>query len=587
MKLLSLPTCAILGLILAASQPRASAVPPFKVIGYVPSWAGNLNGVQFGKVTHLNYAFLSPNSNGSLQAIDNPTLLQNLVSSAHGAKVSVSISIAGASAFASLSANSGTTTTFVNNVVSFVNQYNLDGIDIDWEFPSTGSQATNYASMMSQLSSAMHSRGKLLTAAVIAWGGDSILSSVFNSVDWINLMDYDNTNGVGQSTYQSAIDSFNYWVNTRGCPVGKTVLGVPFYSDPSGTTFSQLLSEGASPNSDSFGSEGYNGIPTIQAKTNLCFQERCGGIMIWTVSYDASGANSLLSAIDQVVQANAVPIGKMISLQANINSLWVSATNDGASPLVASASTPQLWEEFVVVDESAGWGTGYVALRSMTNGLYVSAGPGGNSALTANSSTVSNTEAFFWQPNGNGTVNLQSAANGLWVSATNAGASSLVASAPTPRSWELYTLKLWSSNTVEVEGLTVQSFTSGDTAQIITDTNFSAGAGVQFFSNAVGDQITFVVPNVEAGTYDVQIGVKKYTNRGIWQLAIGPAGGSFTNFGAAQDNYASTATFTTIDLGNWTPGTTSSKWFKFTITGKNASSAGYNEVIDFIRLIPQ
>jgi hypothetical protein len=441
--------------------------------------------------------------------------------------------------------------------------------------------------MMSAFGTALHSRGKFLTAAVIATGGDSILSGVFNSVDWLNIMDYDNTNGVGQSTYQSVIDCYNYWVSNRGLLPSKTVMGLPFYSDPSGYPFSQLLSMGASPNSDSWGSEGYNGIPTIQAKTNLFFQERLAGAMIWTIAYDATGANSLLSAMDTVIQQNSVPFGKMISLQSGTNSLWVSATNDGASALIASASTPQLWEQYVVVDVSSAFGTNYVALRSLTNGLYVSTGPGGNSSLTANASSVSSTEAFFWAPNGNGTINFQSPANGLWVSATNDGASPLVAVAPTPRSWESYNLKLWASNTFEAEGLGVQSFTSGDTEEIITDPGFSAGAAVELVSGAVGDQITFVVPNIEAGSYDVKVAVKKYTNRGIWQLAIGPAGGSFTNLGSPQDNYASTATFTTIDLGTWAPGTTSSKWFKFTITGKNASSSGYTEVIDSITLTPQ
>jgi len=133
----------------------------------------------------------------------------------------------------------------------------------------------------------------------------------------------------------------------------------------------------------------------------------------------------------------------------------------------------------------------------------------------------------------------------------------------------------------------VQSHTSGETVVVLSDPNFSGGAGVQLNSVAVGDQVTFVVPNISAGSYDIKVGVKKYNSRGIWQLAIGPAGGTFTNFGAAQDNYSATATFTTIDLGVWTPGTTSSKWFKFTITGKNASSSGYSEVIDFITLTPQ
>ncbi len=148
------------------------------------------------------------------------------------------------------------------------------------------------------------------------------------------------------------------------------------------------------------------------------------------------------------------------------------------------------------------------------------------------------------------------------------------------------TFRYNATETYEAEALSVQSFTSSDTEGVITDPAFSGDAAVELYSVAAGDQITFVVPGISAGTYDVRIGVKKWVSRGIWQMAIGPAGGSFTNVGSPQDNYASAANFTEIDMGAWTPGSTSDKWFRFTITGKNASSSGYNEVIDYIALTP-
>ncbi len=112
-----------------------------------------MNAIQYGKLTNINYAFLSPNADGSLQAIDGPSTLQSLVSLAHAAKVQVSISIAGnpVSSLVTIAASLSLTTTFVNNVMSFISQYNLDGVDIDWEFPTTGAQATNYQAMMAAL----------------------------------------------------------------------------------------------------------------------------------------------------------------------------------------------------------------------------------------------------------------------------------------------------------------------------------------------------------------------------------------------------------------------------------------------------
>ena len=139
----------------------------------------------------------------------------------------------------------------------------------------------------------------------------------------------------------------------------------------------------------------------------------------------------------------------------------------------------------------------------------------------------------------------------------------------------------------QAEGLTLMR-SSGDTYRVITDSRFSGGAGTTLDATAVGDYVTLLVPGVTARTYDVRVGVKKFNTRGIMQLAIGPAGSTTpTNLGAPQDLYNSGEVFTEIDYGNWTPGTSSDKWFWFTVTGKNASSSGYTMAWDYIRLIAQ
>ena len=138
-------TVAVTGTIVAFAMQGTSqaAVLPngFKSVGYMPSWAGNVASVQYGKLTHINYAFALPNSNGTLQAIPDPGKLSSLVSLGHNNNVKVSLAIGGwndgnDSAFEALAANSGSRTTFVNSVLSVVSQYNLDGIDMDWEYRS-------------------------------------------------------------------------------------------------------------------------------------------------------------------------------------------------------------------------------------------------------------------------------------------------------------------------------------------------------------------------------------------------------------------------------------------------------------------
>ena len=141
----------------------------------------------------------------------------------------------------------------------------------------------------------------------------------------------------------------------------------------------------------------------------------------------------------------------------------------------------------------------------------------------------------------------------------------------------------------ETESLSVAAQTSGITERVGTDVRFSGSAGTFFDSTATSQFVTYDLPNIAAGTYDVRVGMKKLNTRGIWQLAISrmDSQNSPTNLGSPVDQYASVETFTEVDLGNWSPGTTSDKAFKFTVTGKNASSTGYTLCFDYIRLIPQ
>ncbi len=299
---------------LAVSGTSEAAVLPngFKSVGYMPSWAGNVTSIQYSKLTHINYSFALPNSNGSLQAIENTAKLQQLVTLGHQNNVKVSLAIGGwndgnDSAFESLAANSGTRTTFVNNVMNTVRQYGLDGIDIDWEYPDPGTSGNNYTALMQQLSTALHNEGKLLTAAVVSEGGtaNGVQPAVFGYVDWLNIMAYDG--GSPHANYDWSIASANFWKN-RGLPKAKTVLGVPFYSRPGYLTYAQLVAQDpANANRDCTPSgECYNGLPTIRRKTQWAMAN-AGGIMNWELSQDATGANSLVSAIYTVATGGGTP----------------------------------------------------------------------------------------------------------------------------------------------------------------------------------------------------------------------------------------------------------------------------------------
>ncbi len=81
--------------------------------------------------------------------------------------------------------------------------------------------------------------------------------------------------------------------------------GVPFYSEPGGISFAKLTkNDPAAAQVDAFeyigAVQNYNGIPTIQIKTEIALQE-AGGIMFWALDHDAQDDLSLVRAIYETV----------------------------------------------------------------------------------------------------------------------------------------------------------------------------------------------------------------------------------------------------------------------------------------------
>jgi hypothetical protein len=139
----------------------------------------------------------------------------------------------------------------------------------------------------------------------------------------------------------------------------------------------------------------------------------------------------------------------------------------------------------------------------------------------------------------------------------------------------------------ETEDLSA-TWTSGVTHRVFTWTSFSGGEGTILDATATGQEVTYTLPAIGAGTYDVRVACKKTTTRGTWQLAAANAvTKSFSNVGAVQDEYASSDQWQEFDLGNWSPSTNSDKLFRFTVMGQNASSTGYSISFDYIKLIAQ
>lgn len=307
-------TASVTALTLAAAL---SIRAEFPVIAYFPNWVGAPTNVEFDKLTHVNYSFVLTNNNGSLNG-PNDGLLKSMVTAAHAKGCKAGVAVGGwndgnTAPFEAMAANPTSRTAFVNNLIAMCDKYNLDGIDMDWEYPKANSVA-NFTAMMKELSAELKKKNRYLSAAVISSGngtGQYINNEVIGLLDYLNIMAYD-AGGANHTSYAVATTALDYWVTQRGTPKHKAILGLGFYGrDANGgsyTDYRVILSRDAQAyTKDQSGNLGYNGVPTIERKTQLAF-DRAGGVMIWEISQDThDDQTSLLRAINRKVKQ--FPVG--------------------------------------------------------------------------------------------------------------------------------------------------------------------------------------------------------------------------------------------------------------------------------------
>jgi chitinase len=290
------------------SSTPIARTQPLKVVGYVTP-AANIAAIDFSILTHINYSFLIPRANGTTRPFGAPNHLRAVVAQANKHDVKVLIAVGGwgwDKEFETLAADPAIREKLAKRVAEFCATYQLDGIDIDWEYPNAGASAANFAALAIAFRSALPA-GSLVTSAVLADAADAegISTDAVGHLDFINLMAYDGPRD-DHSSYAMAERSIASWL-ARGIHPDKLVLGVPFYARPGGAIYRTLLAnDPATANGDRILFKGveqnYNGPATIRRKTELALQ-LAGGIMIWELSQDARGSDSLLRVIGETVAA--------------------------------------------------------------------------------------------------------------------------------------------------------------------------------------------------------------------------------------------------------------------------------------------
>jgi chitinase len=315
--------CRLLLMVSALCYSTTSLQAREKVVAYVPNWVDLKTfseTIDYAKITHINVAFENPtNERGDLSFNKKDDIL---IAKAHASGVKVLVSIGGGAASGNkvLKARYFNLLTdarrpeFVSRLAAYVADHGFDGLDVDVEGPSINE---DYGAFVHDLASALKPRDKMLTAALSqGYGGKNVPDSVFEHFDFVNVMAYDgagswNPKAPGQhSSMDFAKRNVEYWAK-RGLPASKIVLGVPFYGYGFGKafrkgTYSYSAIVAAYPGAERLDQVGetiwYNGVPTIEAKTNYAIDRGLAGVMIWSLDNDVKGEKSLLDAITRVYE---------------------------------------------------------------------------------------------------------------------------------------------------------------------------------------------------------------------------------------------------------------------------------------------
>ncbi|KAI7827496.1 putative endochitinase, partial [Gamsiella multidivaricata] len=281
---LSLATVAFVVASVSAAPIAKRATDDKLVVGYWDPWGDvPVSAVDFTKYTHINYGFgiLKKSSPSPADIIFDRyydgTPMRELVKRGNQAGVPILMSIGGwtgSETFSTVVASASLRKTFINNALVFVRKntlgdnaatpdgWDMDGIDIDWEYPGrAGADCNTYSpqdsanyllllkELRAQLDAEFPSKHKFITAAVRVQPFDGSngrpqtdVSAFVPYFDWISLMVYDIHGSWSATTGPNApfgtpsppgepfgvIQAVTSW-KSAGWPSSKLVVGTAFY----------------------------------------------------------------------------------------------------------------------------------------------------------------------------------------------------------------------------------------------------------------------------------------------------------------------------------------------------------------------
>lgn len=308
------------------TQPTES---PYYVLAYVTAGGQSIPDTKL--VTHINYAFgvVNETFNGvTIQNEERLHMIAGLKKDAPHLKVLLSIGGWGAGRFSEMAATAENRQAFAKDCKRIVDEFKIDGIDLDWEYPTADAggliscspaDTDNFTLLMKEIRQQI-GKDKLLTFASVATAKYYDYKALLPYIDFINIMTYDiNLPPLHQSALYKCEISGRLSVDEsvkahiqQGVPAEMLLMGVPFYGrgNKSLTTFVdykkilQLDGNGYTACWDSVGcvpylrdSEGeivcaYDIPKSIEIKCQYIKDNKLKGIMYW--QYDGDDENGSL-----------------------------------------------------------------------------------------------------------------------------------------------------------------------------------------------------------------------------------------------------------------------------------------------------
>jgi chitinase len=229
----------------SACGKKTKALDDKIVLAYVAGWHTIIPDPNC--LTHINYAFGHVNETFDGVKVSNEKRLHQIaqLKEQHpDLKVCLSIGGWGSGRFSEMAANEIYRKTFAADCKRIIDEFKIDGIDMDWEYPtSTASGVSaspddtdNFTLLMHDIRNAI-GKDKLLTLATIADAKFIDFKAIDDDIDFVNVMTYDvarppyHHSGLYRSEYSGYITTEEAMIAhiNAGVSPNKIVMGIPFY----------------------------------------------------------------------------------------------------------------------------------------------------------------------------------------------------------------------------------------------------------------------------------------------------------------------------------------------------------------------